>query len=259
MAIQNPQAIASGVKGALSAAQAIKASTIDDKRPKKRTPESVKQATDLTRRLSLITKQPGSTRAENRIQQSAADAVSRAQESSNSAGDVLNTVGGIQGNTNEAMRNLSAQEGQYMARQDQNYVNQLNREGRYEESNWQYNQAQRYDEQARTKSALTQSSLANLDSAVSNYATYDFARQLYGFDNEANADTGPNPNSNNTNRAGNNVQPVKRQGYKKMGKKGPKFTTAQQTGVGVQDNIDKLARTQKRINALNMFNNYRGN
>lgn len=138
-------------------------------RPTYSVPGAVTEAVD-TARMGANALFPGYGMAQNNIQGSTANAVRSAQQAG-SGNNVLATIAAAQGNEANSMNSLAASNANFLFGQRLNLQNALFNRAGYQDKAWDYNQRQKYDEEAAAKAALKESGMQNQNNALGGLAS----------------------------------------------------------------------------------------
>jgi hypothetical protein len=117
---------------------------------------------------------PGLGNALNAIQSTSANGA-RAAALSGSGNNALATIASMQGQEANALNNLHDQQANYRMQMQGNLQGNLGQLAQQQNAKWDYDARQKYEEQAAAKSALKQSSMANLHGGISNLSNLAIA------------------------------------------------------------------------------------
>lgn len=152
-------------QGGMGIFQGILSSLDKRQRPVQEVPASVKQATDVAENLASGN-MPGYANTKAQIDLGAGEAINSAKGS----GNIGSTVADILAKMNESNLALGTQNAQFKTNATQNYQNQLNRQGQYEDKAFQYNEIDKYNRGAAADSALKQASTQNIFDMINNFS-----------------------------------------------------------------------------------------
>ena len=157
------------VKGGISAAEGIgekaQANKLekDNVRPTETVPQGVLDSVAYSKLMAMIGMPAEQFNAASRdINRSATNTIAAARDR-RGAIDVLGTV---QQNTNDATLNLEAKSAEMRTSNTQNYIQQLMAKGGWEDKVWQWNSAQKFEENAAAVRSLRTAGNANINTAL---------------------------------------------------------------------------------------------
>ncbi|WP_017731261.1 hypothetical protein [Nafulsella turpanensis] len=174
----DPITIISLAQGGIGLAQmAGGALTKTPKRPEYKPAAAIVEAEQTAERESNASLMPGYAQAQQGIQQSAANALQNVTKTAQSSGDILNSVGGIQGMQNRSLSDLVRMNMQDKARRKAVHMQSLGALAGEQQRAFQYNEAEPYQNAIQTKSALFGGGLQTLSDAAANYSAYAQMKQ----------------------------------------------------------------------------------
>lgn len=150
-------------QGGMGIFQGIMSTLNPAQRPVKKVPESITKSTNVAENLASGD-MPGYSNTKAQIDLGAGEAINAAKGS----GNINSIVADILAKQNQANLGLGAQNAEFKVNAGQNYQNQLNRQGQYEDKAFDYNEIDKYNRQAAANSALKQSSTQNIFDSISN-------------------------------------------------------------------------------------------
>lgn len=134
-------------------------------RPVKTVPDSIKKATGIAENLAAGN-MPGYANTKAQMDLASGEAINAAKGS----GNIGSTVADILAKMNQSDLALGTQNAQFKVNAGQNYQNQLNRQGQYEDNVFDYNQIDKHNRQSAANSALKQASTQNIFDSLNNFS-----------------------------------------------------------------------------------------
>ena len=173
MAVPLALAAPSLVKGGLGLAQGLIGTLSKrQRRPRMGVPYSVQSATQIAQQQAQGVR-PGSEQAVENLKQSTSDVVEGAQRIGGSATDVMGALSSAKAGERKGLRDEAVLNAQYGNQSYNRLINQLGRQGSYEQRAFEFNKAQPYYEQERARAGLLGSSIQNVTGAAEDAGTLD--------------------------------------------------------------------------------------
>lgn len=147
-------------------------------RPERTTPNAIQEAVARTRLGAQSGRRPGSDTAREGIGTTQAATVSQVGKAGGSAATTMAAALGAQANANKATQQQDTLDAQYRDQMNMQYLNQLQNLGREQAANWQWNEAQKFQEEADSARRLQESGLQNLMGGVGEVAGMGFMQKM---------------------------------------------------------------------------------
>jgi hypothetical protein len=158
-----PLALAPSIaQGVLGAGQMLGGLLKKTKRPTMKVPDAVKRATAIAEMDANQTVRPGRDIAENAIKSGSQTALSNVSRTAGSGSDIIAAMAGIKGLQDKAMQEQDLIDVDYKVKAKETLRDQLGKMGEWQNRAFQYNEAEKYDEESATKSALTEGGIQNI-------------------------------------------------------------------------------------------------
>lgn len=160
-------------------------------RPIKEVSESTRNLVNATRTQAGKYGFAGQAQQQAILDRQSAQAVRNLMQSGMSSNQIIGGIGNVDYNTKAAQEKMAIQAAAAKERNMGIYFNALQQQAAEEQSAWDYNKRQKYDENAAAISALTQSANANINTAFNTLAggIYDYAAGTYDVGGRTNKTT----------------------------------------------------------------------
>jgi hypothetical protein len=156
--------------------QSIKGNKIDDiKRPERTTPQALTEAAAIAKNAYTAGRRPGSAEARERISGNQAGAVSQIQKAGGSATSTLAAALGAQKQADYSNIEQDVMDSQFNLSSMNQYLDVLNRVAQEQGINFEWNEAQKYQEDANAARYLKESGLQNIMGGLSEGAGLGYA------------------------------------------------------------------------------------
>lgn len=165
-------------KGGLGIFQSILGGMNKPQRPVYQVPDSVKQGTNIAETLAAGD-MPGKASIQGEIDKNAGTALNSLKESMGGSPNLTSAVANILAKNNEAKTALGVQNANYKVDASNNLIGQKNLQGQYEDKAQNYNNIQKYQEQANASSALQGAGINNIFSGLSDISGVASYKSLY--------------------------------------------------------------------------------
>jgi hypothetical protein len=131
-------------------------------RPTRQTSQAVLEGVATSKYGAQAANRPGAAMAREQIASSQAGAVSQIGKAGGSAVSALGAAVGAQQETNRSMQQQDIMDAQYRQQMQTQYLQQLENLAREQAANWQWNEAQKFQEEAGAARRQQESGLQNL-------------------------------------------------------------------------------------------------
>lgn len=147
-------------------------------RPERSTPQATLEATARARYGAQGGQRPGSAVARESIRGGQAGAVSQVSKAGGSAASTMAAALGAQQQANKSMQQQDVLDAQFQQQMQTQYLNQLQNLSREQAANWQWNEAQQFQEEASAAQRLQQSGMQNLFGGMGEAAGLGFMSKM---------------------------------------------------------------------------------
>jgi hypothetical protein len=152
------------------------------KRPVRTTPGAVQEAVGRTRYQAQAGERPQSAAAKENIQTTQAGATAAASKAGGSAATTMATALGAQEQANKALQQQDYLDMQAKEQANMQYLQALDSLAREQATNWQWNEAQKFTEEADAARRLQESGGQNLFGGLNTITQHGFMKKMGYFD-----------------------------------------------------------------------------
>lgn len=147
-------------------------------RPTRTTAPSVSEGTARTRYMSQSGQAPGSEIVQKNIQTNQAAAVSQISKAGGTSGTTMAAAIGAQGTANKAIQQQGIQDQRFKLGANMQYMQMLKQMAEEHQMNFQWNQAQKYQDDADAAKRLTESGMQNFASGITEFGGTAYADRM---------------------------------------------------------------------------------
>jgi len=155
------------------------------KRPTRQVTAGTQEGVAMTRYGAQAGQRPGSDLARERIAGTQAGAVSQVSKAGGSAASTMAAAIGAQAQANRGMQEQDVMDAQFQQQMNTQYLSQLQNLSREQAANWEWNEAQKFQEEADAARRLQESGMQNFMGGITDAAGMGFMQKM-GYFNNAN-------------------------------------------------------------------------
>lgn len=162
---------------ALGAVQLIRGANADVTRPVRETPESTKNAVAVARNLTN-TGLPGQDVQLEGIKKNVANKISQVQRNAASGSDITAATTAAATSENDAVTRLGQRDAEFRTNANFGLIRALQNQAGQESQNFNFNEAQKFNEEAQRKSQLIGGGIQNINTSIQDAGTLSVMKKL---------------------------------------------------------------------------------